>query len=164
MCHSAGTNPCWAPPQKFNGQLKPSSLKRCCRQHCGALASAQQHVSFSCGTNVLHHPFRYHHWWNGPILSIFLTPEMSRTPRRACTITNQNVSVPWFITQPLNEIIKLVDNVSAFYLLWFLGGKNICASLCPHSLYSHGVNPKALFPARKPLLEDRNYWWIKSES
>lgn len=123
MCHSADTNPRWAQPQKFNGQLKPSSLRRRCRQRCGALASAQQHASFSSGTNVFHHPFRYHHGWNAPILQFFSRPETSHTPHRACAIANQNVSVPWFITQPLNEIIKLVMSQHfTYYDFWISKG------------------------------------------
>lgn len=44
--------------------LSLSSLRR----HCGELALEKQHVSFS---NMLHHPFRYHHGWNAPILQFF---------------------------------------------------------------------------------------------
>lgn len=85
----------------------------------------------------------------------FSRPETSHTPHRACAITNQNVSVPWFITQPLNEIIKLVMSQHfTYYDLWMKKKKCLCVTLRPRRhLYSQMCTPKGLFLARRPLLE-----------
>lgn len=155
MCHSADTNPRWAQPQKFNGQLKPSSLRRRCRQSCGALASEQQHASFSCGTNVFHHPFRYHHGWNAPILQFFKAGNKShsspsvRDNKSKCQCSMiYNTTFKW-------------DNKSWWclsILLTMISGwkKIVCASLYAHvDFYVHSKG--------SILSQEANAWFYRRE-
>lgn len=43
---------------QLNGQLKPSSFRKRCRQHCGTPTAAEHRVIIPQGTNVLNHLLR----------------------------------------------------------------------------------------------------------